>query len=413
MRSPTSPPSASVADAWGREREVWEVNALGTLNVVLGRRRARTRGAAARRVLGRGLRAHRRRRRPASTRAGRLAPISPYGRSKAAAEIACARDDLDVVVVRPFPHTGPGQSETFAIPSFAGADRAHRGRAWRRRRSRSGNLAARRDYSDVRCVVDAYIRLLERARRTARLQRRHGNGAQHGLRARPAARARHAWRSRSRSIRPATAARGHSAARRVPAPAHRGDRLEANPIARRNTCGRAERRARRSRHRVSDNHGRRALITGITGQDGSYLAELLLEKGYEVSGVVRRSSTESFERIAHLEGRIELLQADLLDQVSLQEAVRTQSAARGLQPRGAELRADVLVAARADRRVHRRRRDAHARGRPQRRPLDPLLPGVVVGDVRQGAGGAAERGRRRSTRAARTASRRPTATSSR
>ncbi len=66
----------------------------------------------------------------------------------------------------------------------------------------------------------------------------------------------------------------------------------------------------------------RALITGITGQDGSYLAELLLEKGYEVYGMVRRSSTESFERIAHLQGRVELLQADLLDQASLQEALR-------------------------------------------------------------------------------------------
>jgi GDPmannose 4,6-dehydratase len=68
---------------------------------------------------------------------------------------------------------------------------------------------------------------------------------------------------------------------------------------------------------------RRALITGVTGQDGSYLAELLLAQGYTVSGVVRRASTESFERIAHLEGRIELLHADLLDQVSLQEAIRT------------------------------------------------------------------------------------------
>jgi GDPmannose 4,6-dehydratase len=67
----------------------------------------------------------------------------------------------------------------------------------------------------------------------------------------------------------------------------------------------------------------RALITGITGQDGSYLADLLLEKGYEVYGMVRRSSTESFERIAHLDGRIALLQADLLDQASLQEALRT------------------------------------------------------------------------------------------
>jgi GDPmannose 4,6-dehydratase len=67
---------------------------------------------------------------------------------------------------------------------------------------------------------------------------------------------------------------------------------------------------------------RRALITGITGQDGSYLADLLLAEGYEVFGVVRRSSTESFERIAHLDGKVELLQADLLDQASLQEAIR-------------------------------------------------------------------------------------------
>jgi GDPmannose 4,6-dehydratase len=66
----------------------------------------------------------------------------------------------------------------------------------------------------------------------------------------------------------------------------------------------------------------RALITGITGQDGSYLAELLLEKGYQVHGMVRRSSTESFERIAHLAGRIQLHQADLLDQSSLVNVLR-------------------------------------------------------------------------------------------
>ena len=62
---------------------------------------------------------------------------------------------------------------------------------------------------------------------------------------------------------------------------------------------------------------RRALITGITGQDGSYLAELLLDKGYEVYGVVRRSSTETFERIAHIKHKITLVQADLTDQVSI------------------------------------------------------------------------------------------------
>ena len=61
----------------------------------------------------------------------------------------------------------------------------------------------------------------------------------------------------------------------------------------------------------------RALITGITGQDGSYLAELLLEEGYEVVGMVRRSSTESFERINHIKDKITLVQADLLDQLSI------------------------------------------------------------------------------------------------
>src|SRR5438876_1368549 len=62
---------------------------------------------------------------------------------------------------------------------------------------------------------------------------------------------------------------------------------------------------------------KKALITGITGQDGSHLADLLLEKGYQVHGIVRRASTENFERIVHLNGRIELHQADLLDQLSL------------------------------------------------------------------------------------------------
>ena len=62
---------------------------------------------------------------------------------------------------------------------------------------------------------------------------------------------------------------------------------------------------------------RRALITGITGQDGSYLAEFLLERGYHVVGMVRRSSTESFERIAHLRERIDIREGDLLDQLSL------------------------------------------------------------------------------------------------
>ena len=67
---------------------------------------------------------------------------------------------------------------------------------------------------------------------------------------------------------------------------------------------------------------RSALITGITGQDGSYLAELLLERGYEVHGMVRRASTEKFERIEHLRERITLHQGDLLDQRSLVDTLK-------------------------------------------------------------------------------------------
>jgi GDPmannose 4,6-dehydratase len=68
---------------------------------------------------------------------------------------------------------------------------------------------------------------------------------------------------------------------------------------------------------------RRALITGITGQDGSYLAELLLDKDYEVFGMTRRASTENVERIAHLVDRVALVQGDLLDPPSLVSALRT------------------------------------------------------------------------------------------
>lgn len=66
---------------------------------------------------------------------------------------------------------------------------------------------------------------------------------------------------------------------------------------------------------------KRALITGITGQDGSYLADLLLEKGYEVSGLVRRTSTLNFERISHIQDRVTILSGDLLDQNSLLSAL--------------------------------------------------------------------------------------------
>ncbi len=68
---------------------------------------------------------------------------------------------------------------------------------------------------------------------------------------------------------------------------------------------------------------KKALITGITGQDGSYLAEFLLKKGYEVYGMVRRSSTTNYERISHIQERLKLIQGDILDQNSLIQALQT------------------------------------------------------------------------------------------
>jgi GDPmannose 4,6-dehydratase len=66
----------------------------------------------------------------------------------------------------------------------------------------------------------------------------------------------------------------------------------------------------------------RALITGITGQDGSYLAEFLLEQGYDVIGMIRRSSTVNFERIRHIQDKVTLATGDLLDEVSLINLLR-------------------------------------------------------------------------------------------
>ena len=156
-----------------------------------------------------------------------------------------------------------------------------------------------------------------------------------------------------------------------------------------------------------------ALITGITGQDGSYLAELLLAKGYRVVGIVRRSSTTPYERIgASGRPRRARVGGPARPDVAHRRRRRVR-AGRDLQPRRAELRADVVDAARAHRRVHRARRDAHARGDEEGGAQGALLSGQLERDVRQGRRDAAARDRRRSIRAARTAWRRSTATGSR
>ncbi len=147
----------------------------------------------------------------------------------------------------------------------------------------------------------------------------------------------------------------------------------------------------------------KALITGITGQDGSYLAEFLLEKGYEVIGMVRRTSTVNFDRIQHIQDRVELVQGDLLDQVSSSTSCEQHQpdevynlAAQSFVPTSFEqpVLTGEFTALGVTRMLDAIR---------MRRPRHPLLPGLQLGDVRQGAGGAAARDARPSTRAARMA----------
>ena len=121
----------------------------------------------------------------------------------------------------------------------------------------------------------------------------------------------------------------------------------------------------------------KALITGITGQDGSYLAEFLLEQGYDVIGMVRRTSTVKFDRIQHIQDDLEMVQGDLLDQSSLIECAARVQGPRGVQPGGAVVCAHLVEAAGVDGRVHGAGRDAHAGSDSHRQPGDSLLSGVV------------------------------------
>ncbi len=136
----------------------------------------------------------------------------------------------------------------------------------------------------------------------------------------------------------------------------------------------------------------RAFITGVGGQDGSLLAALLLEQGYEVVGVVRRDPSAYAEALATARGRVELVEADLLDHGCARRGAARDAAHRGLQPRGAVVRPALVGRADPDRRVRGGRRDVDARGDPRGRPGDPLLPGVVERDLRRAARDAADGG---------------------
>src|SRR5262249_30073573 len=150
------------------------------------------------------------------------------------------------------------------------------------------------------------------------LQRLLRRDRHHGARGRAARRSgRRAGRGRARR-EPHAPCRDPPPCRRPVSPPRR-DGLAPRDRARADTRRHAGRGSRTGARAVSDP---RALITGVTGQDGSYLAELLLEKGYEVYGMTRRASTENLERIAHLVDRIALIQGDLLDPPSLDAALR-------------------------------------------------------------------------------------------
>ena len=319
----------------GARADVWRVNVRRDGERARGGRLGGAGRAGARRLDRRGLRSRRRASRRRRTRP--VAPALAYAASKAAAELAvaaCPPRRLDVVVARSFSHRARGGDERFAVGSWAARSaRLERGR--RRQRCSSATWTVRRDLTDVRDVCRAYRLLLDPAVPAGTYNVASGPPSRLAEVVDAARRARALPDHRSSAIpaaaRPADmpASAGDAARLRARDWLEAGDSAGADPgrHARLRASGRAGRDGKR------DERDARALITGITGQDGSYLAELLLDKGYEVFGMVRRASTENFERIAHLLDRITLVQADLLDQSLARRGPARMRSRRGLQPR--------------------------------------------------------------------------------
>ena len=152
---------SSVSESWADPGEAWRVNTLGTVNVL---EAVRARAPGARVLVVSTGEVYGRAERVPTPEGARIAPVSPYAASKAAAELAAgqARDaGLDVVIARAFQHEGPGRDERFAVGSWSAqivrAEEAGGGTV------RVGDLTARRDITDVRDVVRAYAALLDRA----------------------------------------------------------------------------------------------------------------------------------------------------------------------------------------------------------------------------------------------------------
>ena len=368
---------ADVGASWSTPVETLRVNVEGTLNVLDAARLAgatRVAAVTSADIYG-----------PVSevdlplTEQQPLRPASPYAASKAAADMLCVQaglgHGLDVVRIRAFNHLGPGQSDMFVASALASriARAEHTGDTT----IRVGNLEARRDFTDVRDVVRAYRALMGRGR---------------------PGEAYHVCSGTDRSVRELadilislssadiTLETDPDLMRPVDLKVLQGDNTK---ISTDQTGPQHPDRADRGPPRVLARRGsfvsKRALITGITGQDGSYLAELLLEKDYEVLGMVRRSSTVNFERIAHLQDKITFVPGDLLDEISmihiLQNTVRRRSTTWPLSRSSRRRSASPSSPARPPPASSPPRRN------PPRRPRDPLLPGEFFGDVRQGPRG--------------------------
>ena len=242
-------------------------------------------------------------------------PRSAYGWSKLAGEVYCraAHDEfaLPYTICRPFNAYGPGEMPE-AEPGIAHAvpDLLRKSLAGLRPLPIFGSGEQTRTLTHIDDIADGIVTAMghpagaERGLQHLRRRRAHGRRDRADL----------LGGGRQRPGRAGARASAELRGRRAAPLAVRGEGATAARLAS------PHRRARR--HRGDGSVAARALITGITGQDGSYLAELLLERGYDVHGMVRRSSTERFERIEHLRDRITLHQGDLLDERSLVDTLR-------------------------------------------------------------------------------------------
>ena len=290
--------AASVAKSWEDPPATVEANLLATVNLL----EAAAVEAPGARVLfagsSEGYGPVPRERQPV-TEDEPLRPQNPYAASKAACDVLAGfygdGRGLDVVRTRAFNHAGPGQSDTYVVASFARQIAEAEAAGLAELELLTGDLRPRRDFTDVRDVVRAYRLALERAPAGVYNVCRGTSAAVGDILAGLARHTRLAVEQRTDSTRlrkqEVMEIRG-SHDRLTEATGWQPEIELDTTLA--DTLGWWRERVAGRVATMS----RRALITGITGQDGSYLADLLLEKDYEVHGMVRRSSTEPSERRA-------------------------------------------------------------------------------------------------------------------